>query len=698
MICPKSLPPPKNLVSGNVGRPHEKKPHEYLLLPLSATIEIEHDHKYVNWDDDAKFTVVLYGEMGTERVAEFHKTLSQKASRGEVKYIFRHFYHPRPNAGKLRLSGYGVELQLKSSEYKAQDDRKIKSDGQEFSDNEPDEKKGDEINGFDFGVLGENYPADKEKLDEFKQFLLDENNPTAPLKVWQLQDLSLQTAARVLSSPVDQQLSVLMDLSQNFPSYARPLSKTSVPKELKKEVKKNRDNFFEKMSLQPTDAALFINGLHFDMDYVDVFTLLDTIKTESKVMDGLGRLGIKDDVASKFTSLDFSTSNKVSYGVDVRDTAVNWINDIEKDKMYQGWPEGVMEMLRPTFPGMMRSVRKNFFNIVVICDPSKAACRPVLKMLESFYLHRAPTRIGLVFAVNADMDAADGSNDAGVALLNAFNYVKQHASSKEALAFITSIYENVEDESLDLTVQDVQDQFKSQHGANKAKEVFEAESEYDVGRALAKDFMDRTGLLNNQLPQALMNGVPMDAKTLNSEDFEEALMMTIMKETNVIQRAIYRNQLRDEDDCLDYLMKQSHIMPRLNSRILNNDEPKYLDLTGESLPSLKLETFSSLVYNKNLMSGTLARHLKYVNSNKDSSKLHVLSAWIVADLESQQGRQLVRGALAQLKSSSQLRVAVIYNHKGEPGMATKITKAAFESQGGNNLGNGTILPFALCFV
>jgi len=298
-------------------------PEKFAATENSATIEIEHDHKYVNWDDDAKFTVVLYGEMGTERVAEFHKTLSQKASRGEVKYIFRHFYHPRPNAGKLRLSGYGVELQLKSSEYKAQDDRKIKSDGQEFSDNEPDEKKGDEINGFDFGVLGENYPADKEKLDEFKQFLLDENNPTAPLKVWQLQDLSLQTAARVLSSPVDQQLSVLMDLSQNFPSYARPLSKTSVPKELKKEVKKNRDNFFEKMSLQPTDAALFINGLHFDMDYVDVFTLLDTIKTESKVMDGLGRLGIKDDIASKFTSLDFSTSNKVSYGVDVRDTAVN---------------------------------------------------------------------------------------------------------------------------------------------------------------------------------------------------------------------------------------------------------------------------------------------------------------------------------------------------------------------------------------
>ena len=145
------------------------------------------------------------------------------------------------------------------------------------------EDKSSEINGFNFKILNEKHPGDKEKLSEFKQFLLDENNPMAPMNVWQLQDLSLQTAARVLNSPKEQQLSNLMELSQNFPSYARPLSKTSVPKDLKKEVKKNRDIFFEKMSVQPSDAALFINGLYFDMDFVDIFTILETIKSEAKV-------------------------------------------------------------------------------------------------------------------------------------------------------------------------------------------------------------------------------------------------------------------------------------------------------------------------------------------------------------------------------------------------------------------------------
>ena len=106
------------------------------------------------------------------------------------------------------------------------------------------------------------------------------------------------------------------------------------------------------MSLQPSDAALFINGLQFDMDYVDIFTILEALKSEAKVLDGLGRLDIEDSIASKLIALDFTNAgSKQNYGIDVRDSAVNWVNDLEKDKMYKNWPDSVMEMLRPTFPG-----------------------------------------------------------------------------------------------------------------------------------------------------------------------------------------------------------------------------------------------------------------------------------------------------------------------------------------------------------
>jgi hypothetical protein len=49
------------------------------------------------------------------------------------------------------------------------------------------------------------------------------------------------------------------------------------------------------------------------------------------------------------------------------------------------------------------------------------------------------------FLVNPDLDEATGQNDAGVAMLNAYNYVHDQSSSTDGLAFITSCYNKVSD-------------------------------------------------------------------------------------------------------------------------------------------------------------------------------------------------------------------------------------------------------------
>lgn len=79
---------------------------------------------------------------------------------------------------------------------------------------------------------------------------------------------------------------------------------------MKKEVKKNHDSFLTTMNLQPSDAALFINGMYFDMDFVDVFTVLDTLKSEGRVLDGLGELGMTDEQARTMISQDLSSDDK----------------------------------------------------------------------------------------------------------------------------------------------------------------------------------------------------------------------------------------------------------------------------------------------------------------------------------------------------------------------------------------------------
>ena len=52
---------------------------------------------------------------------------------------------------RVRLSGYGVELQIKSTEYKVQDDTQVKGDKSEESSEQDDEE--DEIEGFNFSRL-----------------------------------------------------------------------------------------------------------------------------------------------------------------------------------------------------------------------------------------------------------------------------------------------------------------------------------------------------------------------------------------------------------------------------------------------------------------------------------------------------------------------------------------------------------------
>ena len=629
------------------------------------------DHVYPH-EKDSTPVAILYGEAG--KPGEFekaHEILKKLAGKGTVKYVLRPYLVDRPR-DKTRMSGYGVELQIKKTEYKAQDDAKLDA-GDQASDGDLGEEEEKDVDGFKFDTLSERHPDDKEKLAEFKQHLLDQDNDLPPMKVWQLQDLSMQAAARIMEAPKNDQLKTLNEIAQNFPSHAKSLSKMKVSKELKKEVRKNQEVFLTSMNLQTSDAALFINGMYFDMDYVDMFTVMDTLKSEGRVLDGLGDLGMTDEQARAMISQDLS-SEKQTYGIDVRDTAVNWINDIENDKVYAGWPGGVGELLRPTFPGMMRSIRKNFFNLVIMCDPSKRDSRALLKNLEAFYVHRAPTRIGIVFAVN-DSPEVSGMDDAGVALLDAFNYISGNKQPYDALAFITDVFAKVGDTG-DVTPESVHDMFAQNYPkAGNVDDIFGEDSEFDVGRQLAADFLQRSGF--KETPQVLMNGVPFDKKSLEEEEFEEAVMMSIMRTTNELQRAVYKNLLKDKDDVLDYLMKQPNIMPRLNDRILKGDQSNYIPMTGDVLPSLKVETFAALT--KAGMASTLADHMTYLSlKDSEKNKLNVLTAWVVADLETEQGREALLSAVSHVRTSSLLRVGVIHN-AAKVGTVTKIVQAALDT-------------------
>lgn len=67
----------------------------------------------------------------------------------------------------------------------------------------------------------------------------------------------------------------------------------------------------------------------------------------------------------KLLALDLSTNmDKQEFAMDIRDSAVIWLNDIERDSTYARWSSSLTELLRPTFPGMLRNIRRNLYNLV----------------------------------------------------------------------------------------------------------------------------------------------------------------------------------------------------------------------------------------------------------------------------------------------------------------------------------------------
>lgn len=191
---------------------------------------------------------------------------------------------------------------------------------------------------------------------------------------------------------------------------------------------------------------------------------------------------------SKLLALDFGDDNNhQEFAIDIRDSAINWMNDLERDPKYNRWSTSLMELLRPTFPGMIRQIRRNlyslvsrkgehvlsnapielflskellFFTQVVIIDPTDPENYEILKLIESFVIHTAPIRVGLVLNVS-DSHSLNGLQDAGVAMQCVLNYVAQVKDPATALGSLRTIMKEAKER---VTVEDVKEYIRKEHG------------------------------------------------------------------------------------------------------------------------------------------------------------------------------------------------------------------------------------------
>lgn len=615
----------------------------------APSVLYQFDHVYPG-PANKQTVVILYAEMGTKAFKTFHRALAELAKRGEITYCLRHFVKNQ-TPRNLRLSGYGVELALKSTEYKAKDDTKVESD-KSGSANVDDTDMG-EVEGIVFSKLNELHPNLKAELKDFKNHLLESATELSPFKVWQLQDLSFQAGQKIVSAPPEDALQYLRDISQNFPTQARSLLQTTVTNEFKKEVKRNQE-LFDYRGVGVGDSLLYINGLSVDLEVYDIFTLLDLMSSEAKLVEGLHSLGFKGEALQKFLQLDLTSGEDEKYAIDIRHPAIQYINDLATEKKYRGWPSSIQDLLRPTFPGMLRHIAKNIFHLIFIVNPAESNSKNLLKMAEAFYVHKAPLRLGVAFAVKAE-SSATGYDNAAVALVRAFTFISRSQNSpSKGLSFITDVYEKTG--GAELTPDLIIAEFASQYPGEDKETVFGEASDYDDVRKASDEFIAKSGF--NTVPQVLINGVPLEKHQLE-DSFEEAVVMEVLKQTQIIQQAVYKGEINDDKDVLEWWMERDNVLPRLNSRILAPVTVR-LDLTGSAESSMvKIPAVASELTTRDLSVG-LIDSLNYI-TKKDEDSLRPVTLLVICDLESPSGRAFLYTAIKHLKSSNNLRLGLVFN-------------------------------------
>ncbi|KRZ49842.1 UDP-glucose:glycoprotein glucosyltransferase 1 [Trichinella nativa] len=610
---------------------------------LARPVTYEFDHIYPG-SKQGSVCVLLYADIENPHFKPWHLQLKKLVQRDGISYILRHY--PKMNDDMVALSGYAVELAIKSTEYKAVDDSD-KQTGSESGVSSSEEEVTD-LNGFNLHLL---------EADEL-----------TPLKVWQLQHLSFQAGQRVILAPKEEALRVLRDISQNFPIMARSLTRMSINPNFKNEVEENQADAFSKLNIEPGDSAFFIDGIVIDLEEKDIFNLIELLKNEEMLISGLLKLGIR---RKDFTLLYAMKGNdpNAEYAVDYTQWSPQYINNLESDAAYRNWGNSIHAILQPYFPGMIRPIAKNFFTLIFVLRLGDRESQNLLSTAYQMYEHVLPIRIGFIFVVNNDKSVS-GYDDAGVAMLNAFNFIKEDRSVSKAVMFLIKIYNTSMRETI--SVEDVHKLFKSSYRDENLKSVFNSE-EYNQGRSSGVDFIKESGL--SMVPMVLMNGYPFTAEEISPEHIEEAILSKVMRFTVDIQKDVYEGNLKENMDVQQHLLKKPTVLPKLNYNILQM-ENIFLDMTDTSkYGAMSVEKFSHL--DSSGKTQFIIESILYLTKNDDDI-LRPVTLWIVADVESDDGQQFFLNAIKYLKYSVDMRIALIHNPKSEA-QATKGTASLVQA-------------------
>lgn len=232
-------------------------------LPVAEYIPLAGDHLLPQLPPSGLPVVVLYSQIGalpgvknayltylpgSSQFQAWNALLSAFANEGKLVYCLRHFA-PQSNK-KVELQGYGVELLLKNMEYKAVDEAAPAKNSTPAA-TEIVIPADEEVEGILFGKLMQLHPSLNSDLLTLRETLLSGSSADLQLesvKLWELAGatrsnameltnvagVGLTATQRVIASA--NPLTLLRDISQNFPSLMPSLARQKVNETVREQV------------------------------------------------------------------------------------------------------------------------------------------------------------------------------------------------------------------------------------------------------------------------------------------------------------------------------------------------------------------------------------------------------------------------------------------------------------------------------
>ncbi|KAI9340426.1 UDP-glucose:glycoprotein glucosyltransferase-domain-containing protein [Zopfochytrium polystomum] len=594
-------------------------------IPQPPSLQFDHVYK----ESSSLPRAILYADLRSRQFPKFHEALKKLADNGLLAYVLRYRSPPiSSDASPLVVAGYGVELALKSTEYKVIDDRNV---GAEKADSEnEDEATADE-------------PVEKGNPLEV---LFEEGEPTVQsLTGEEIRELAVKAAHLVLAS--DEPLSLLTAISQDLPKLSHVIAKTAASGRIRMALRKNL------MTLATAGTMkLFMNGMDIPVETLDFFSLLQRMRNEAKLVHSIAQLNFtSSEIFRLLSSPSGSSGIDLGWGeaFDIRDENLLWWNDLEKDKRYKSWPKSVRDLLRPGYPGQPRYIRKNLFSVLFAMDLTKLENLEVLTNVFNFVERDIPLRFGVIPVISS----SDGSTSTW--LCRGLYHILESHGRKGARQFLMKLYSIVKENfggggqgtaSLDVINQAFQSVVGEELTSSLAKENDQ------LKLAAVRSFQSRLGL---QLEKGayFLNG----KYTELDETWQQYMLNHYAKMLEFLQQSAYTGSLTDADDVLDFFMNQGNVRKRRNPYIFPSDSNplRFINLLGGDVEG---EVLDSLLY-------VTSPEVEGLGASK--------SVIVIADLSDPSGLQKAKGALEFISTAASARVAFIHNPTGDVHTLQKVT-------------------------